>query len=65
MAGQGRVIAGVPVGLPYAHHRAERVGQVVGQLAPATGAGEAGEQRARAGARVEAAALRIAERVLG
>ena len=62
--GKACVIAGVPVGLPYAHHRAERVGQVLGQLAPATGAGEAGEQCARSVARVEAAALRIAEGVL-
>ena len=52
---QGGVIAGVPVGRADAHHRAEGVGQVVGQLAAAARAGEAGEQGAGNGAGVEAA----------
>jgi hypothetical protein len=62
---QGGVIAGVPAGCAHAHHRAEGVGQVVGQLAAAARAGEAGEEGARKGTGVQAARLRVAERVLG
>ena len=48
-----------------AYDRAEGVGQVVGQLAAATRAGEAGQKGAGKSARVEAARFRVAERVFG
>ena len=62
---QGDVIAGVPAGCADPHDGAEGVGEVVGQLAAAARAGEAGKEGAGNGARVEAARLGVAERVLG
>ena len=59
------MLAGVPAGCIDAHHGAEGVGQVVGQLAAAARAGEAREEGAGNGARVEAARLHVAQRVLG
>jgi len=59
------MIAGLPSRSVDPYHSAERVGEVGGQLAAAAGAGEAGKEGAGAGTGVEAARLRVAERVLG
>jgi hypothetical protein len=58
------VLAGLPRRRADPHDGAEGVGQVVGELAAPAGAGEPGEERAGDGAGVEAAGLRVPERVL-
>ena len=58
-------VADTPVRGADANHVPKGFGEAVRHLAAATGTGEAGQQGAGQRTRVEAAGLRVAERVLG